>query len=197
MIEKAGIKIGIGTCNIMNTIRDKSDELKKNYEVGDKTSVKDYVVNLANTIGRGGVSLVAHTVDAAKNITKTETYGQIKEFISKAYETTRDGYRNYLTKSADKIHKEITDQTVKNEDVKLSTRFKYFVNNMAQKIDSVYSTGEKAVSKTAKSLSTQASEIKKSDAYQKLVAKRDQMDANDANNLSQDGPNVDADLSMA
>lgn len=175
-VKNISFILGTGTCRAINAIKDKSDQFDAQYKASDKISVKDYVLNLANTIGRSGAKFLTQTVGAAKDITKTEGFSKAKEYVKESYNEIRDGYSKRLSDSIDKVEKEQAKGGEKEGFEKFSLGFRSMMNTIGKTVGLVCSKGEQFVSKNVTAISAGLEETKKTSAYQKMIAQKTEMD---------------------
>ena len=175
-VKNISFILGTGTCRAINAIKDKSDQFDAQYKASDKISVKDYVLNLANTIGRSGAKFLTQTVGAAKDITKTEGFSKAKEYVKESYNEIRDGYSKRLSKSIEKVEKEQAKGGEKEGFEKFSLGFRSMMNTIGKTVGLVCSKGEQFVSKNVTAISAGLEETKKTSAYQKMIAQKTEMD---------------------
>ena len=176
MVKNISFAIGLGACKAINAVKDKSDQFENYYQKSDKSSVKDYVLNLANTLGRGGARFLTQTVGAAKELTKTEAYGKVKNFMKESVTELRDGYSKQLSKSIEKVEKEQAKGGEKEGFEKFSLEFRNMMNTIGKTVGLVCSKGEQFVSKNVTAISAGLEETKKTSAYQKMIAQKTEMD---------------------
>lgn len=186
-VKNISFILGTGTCRAINAIKDKSDQFDAQYKASDKISVKDYVLNLANTIGRSGAKFLTQTVGAAKDITKTEGFSKAKEYVKESYNEIRDGYSKRLSDSIDKVEKERADGIEKEGFAKFSLGFRSMMNTIGKTVGLVCSKGEQFVSKNVTAISAGLEETKKTSAYQKMIAQKTEMDDENVD-VSKDAP---------
>lgn len=186
-VKNISFILGTGTCRAINAIKDKSDQFDAQYKASDKISVKDYVLNLANTIGRSGAKFLTQTVGAAKDITKTEGFNKAKEYVKESYNEIRDGYSKRLSKSIEKVEKEQAKGGEKEGFEKFSLGFRSMMNTIGKTVGLVCSKGEQFVSKNVTAISAGLEETKKTSAYQKMIAQKTEMDDENVD-ISKDAP---------
>ena len=179
-VKNISFILGTGTCRAINAIKDKSDQFDAQYKASDKISVKDYVLNLANTIGRSGAKFLTQTVGAAKDITKTEGFSKAKEYVKESYNEIRDGYSKRLSDSIDKVEKEQAKGGEKEGFEKFSLGFRSMMNTIGKTVGLVCSKGEQFISKSVTAISAGLEETKKTSAYQKLIAEKNKSDEKDS-----------------
>lgn len=165
-IESIGVSLGAGTCRIMNAFRTMSDEYEDYYEKKENKGILDHVFNAANSLGRGGVKLVAGIGRTASSIAKSEPVQGIKSGIANAYDKLREKYTGYLTKTSERLK----DEMESGEAIGIGTRFKSFATSTLKVIDSAYQKGEGFVKSTAKTVSNIGKGVKGSEAYHELTA---------------------------
>ena len=183
-IQKFGVNIGTGVCNIFNKIRQQSDSYENSYESmkqnGEKPSLYQIGLNIANKTLRISGNILSGFGNAVKTVAKSDEIKEIGSGIKSGYQSIRENYKNALGNFAEKVKAETDEIAASGEKAGFAVKFKSFISSMANSIESAYSKGENVVGKTAgkisESVKSIGSEIKKSDAYSQLIHAREQSD---------------------
>jgi len=170
------VKLGAGICNTFNEIKTESDNLKKAHLEKENKGVLDYVLDAANSVGRGGVSFLKGTYTLGKNIYNTEAVQNVKTGISDWYKNAREDIKTFLADEKENLAIDSENEMEANGHISFSTGFKSLMRSVWEKIDNVYEHGERSLKTATTYLGDTFDKLKKTDAYQKLVGARDSMD---------------------
>lgn len=183
-----GIKLGAGACSVLNSFRNASDKYENYYSQKEKKGVFDYVVNAANSIGRGAASIVSTAGKTVSAVAGSKPVQAVKSGILNAYDTLREKYQSYLTTSSDQLAAKREEKAKTGEKTGFSLGFQTFLNSTAKIIDKVYSGGESLVKSATAGVKDVVKGVKGSDAYKNLTAAANV--AEDEDEKSNDGPDV-------
>lgn len=181
--EELCASLGKKSCLVLSKLQEKSDAHRTYYteckNKGTQISVKDHILNAVNCISRGigyGTSFAANTaMKAGKAIANSDSYGKIKNMISKGYNSVGE----YMAAKASDLSTQKSKEKTENQFVSLSTGFKSFINQIGRTIHSAAGYGVSLAGRAGVMISNSAKEVKKSDAYAKLQSRKEELDKQD------------------